>query len=160
MPLTGTGAQQMAELGRQLKAAGNEGQRLKRNLSKKIKDAAEPLAKKIGDVEHLKPYMPDRYAAVLAEDISVRVRNFYSANPRSEVRAQAREHKRKVVMLDAGVINHPIFAQGPRKTWSWSNRQTKGMKAGFFTDVVKDATPQIRAKVLQAMAETAKQIAP
>ncbi len=64
-------AERFALLGRYLKDAGEGG--LKRNLQKNITKAAEPLAQKISNVEHLKPYMPDRYAVVLSEDLTARV---------------------------------------------------------------------------------------
>jgi hypothetical protein len=153
-----TGAMELRALSVRLKAAGLEGQGLRRKLYKQMNDSVKPLAEKVADVEHLKPYMPDRYAAVLAEDLGVRITKAYSANPRIEVLAKARQHKRKVVMLDAGRINHPIFAQGPRRGWSWSNAQTGGMKAGFFSDVVKDESPRIRDQVLKAMTETAREV--
>src|SRR5260221_618927 len=142
-----------------LKAAGTDGKGLRRKLYKQMNDSVKPLAAKVADVEHLKPYMPDRYAAVLAADLGVRITKAFSgASPRIEVLAKAKQHKRKVVLLDAGRINHPVYAQGERKTWSWSNAQTGGMRPGFFSDVVKDATPQIRDKVMQALTETAREI--
>jgi hypothetical protein len=144
-------------LAARLKEAGETG--LKRELQKNIRNAAQPLAREIASLGHLKPYMPDRYAAVLSEDLTVRVTNRFSgSSPGVMVRAQARERKRKVARLDAGTINHPVYARGPRRTWSWSNYQTGGMKAGFFTDPCRDATPQIRSKVLQAMTDTARKI--
>lgn len=140
-----------------LKEAGDTG--LKRELQKRIREAAQPLAREIASLGHLEPYMPDRYAAVLSEDLTVRVTNRFSGtNPGVMVRAQARERKRKVALLDKGVINHPVYAQGLRRTWSWSNNQTGGMKAGFFTDPCRRATPQIRSQVLQAMTDTARKI--
>ncbi len=154
------GAVQLHALAARLRAAGTQGQGLRRELMKAITEAARPLAEEISSVGHLEPYMPDRYAAVLAADLSVRAKRSFSGDPVISVRAQAREHKRKVAMLDAGTINHPVWAQGPRKTWRWSNHQTGGMKAGFFTDPCRDAAPQIRAKVMQALTDTARQIAP
>lgn len=154
-----SGAMELRALSVRLKAAGTEGKALRRKLSRNMNESVKPLADKIADVEHLKPYMPDRYAVVLAEDLGVRISNsFSSANPRVEVRAKARQHRRKLLMLDAGVINHPIYARGERRTWRWSNTQTEGMRPGFFSDVIKDETPRIRDKVLQAMTETAREI--
>jgi hypothetical protein len=152
------GQYQLRELSARLREAGTEGKGLRRKLMKQMNDAARPLAKEISSVEHLKPYMPDRYAAILAADLGVRVAKSFSKNPRVEIRAKAKQHKRKVAVLDAGLINHPIYAQGERKTWSWSNAQTGGMKAGFFTDACKRQTPQIRDQILKAMTETAKDI--
>jgi len=155
---TVTGAAELRGLSLRLKAAGTEGQGLRRKLYKQMNEAVKPLARKIADVEHLKPYMPDRYAAVLAADLTARITKNFSANPRIEVLAKAKQHKRKVVLLDNGIINHPVYAQGERRTWRWSNAQTGGMKAGFFSDVVKEESPQIRDKILQAMTETAREI--
>ncbi len=109
-------------------------------------------------MEHLKPYLPDRYAAVLAADLGARVAGRFGADPRVEVRAKARDHKRKIVLLDDGFINHPVYARGRRSHWNWKNRQTGGMKPGFFADACRDARPEVRAKVMQALAGTAKQI--
>ena len=110
-------AERFALLGRYLKDAGEGG--LKRNLQKNINDAAGPLARKISSVGHLKPYLPDRYAVVLAKDLSARVsQRFASGNPGVMIRAQARERKRKIARLDRGTINHPVYARGPRSTWS------------------------------------------
>jgi hypothetical protein len=63
-----------------------------------------------------------------------------------------------VRLLDAGFINHPIWPRGERSTWNWQNRQTGGMKPGFFSDPCKKAAPDIREKVLEAMAETSRKI--
>ena len=157
------GALALALLAARLKEAGNKG--LKRELQKNIRAAAQPLAQKIASLGHLEPYFPDRYAAVLAEDLGVRVQNRFSGtSPGVMVRAQARERKRKVALFDKGLINHPVYAQGPRRRsatdpgWSWSNGQTGGMKAGFFTDACERATPEIRSKVLEAMTDTARKI--
>lgn len=152
------GQAELRALSARLRAAGKEGQGLRRKLYKKNREAARPLAEEIARVEHLKPYMPDRYAVTLAEDLGVRTANYFSANPRIEIRAKARAHRRKLRFLDTGFINHPVFARGPRRGWEWSNGQTGGMKSGFFSDAAKNAAPQIREKILEAMAETARQI--
>jgi hypothetical protein len=158
--IDGPGRDQLRLVAARLKEAGDEGKGLKRELQKNITEAAKELAQTISDVEHLKPYLPDRYAVVLAADLGVKVANRFSGgNPAVQVRAQAREHKRKVARLDAGTINHPVYPRGPRRNWSWSNYQTGGMKPGFFSDACKDAAPKIRTKVLQALTETAGKIA-
>jgi len=157
--IDGPGRDQLRLVAARLKAAGDEGKGLKRQLQKNITEAAKELAQKIAGVEHLNPYMPDRYAAVLAADLGVKVQNRFSGgNPAVQVRAQAREHKRKIARLDAGTINHPVYPRGPRRGWSWSNYQTGGMKPGFFSDACQEASPRIRAKVQQALTETAGKI--
>ena len=158
MATLGAGAQQLRDLSRRLKEAGTDGQGLRRALRKQIRDAAEPLAREISRLDHLVIYMPDRYAAVLAGDLSVRVSATFSGSPHVQVRAQARAHKRKLQYLDKGFINHPIFARGPRALWDWSNGQTGGMEAGFFTIPCEDSAPEFRSAVLAAMTETAQNI--
>jgi len=155
-----TGAEDFALLARRLKEAGETG--LRRELYKKISDAAGPLAREIGSLEHLNAYLPDRYAAVLAADLRVTTSKLTGRNPGIRLigvaPTKARAGRRKVTHLDRGLINHPVFARGPRATWDWSNNQTGGMKAGFFSDPAEHATPQMREAVLAAMTETAQKI--
>lgn len=155
----GTGGADLSRLAARLRAAGTEGQGLRRNLMTSIEEAAKPLAQEIADTAHLEEYMPNRYAATLSGDLSVKVQRSFSGDPKVTIRAKAREHRRKVKLLDNGLINHPVYARGPRRKWNWSNRQTGGMRAGFFRDVAKDHAPEIREKVMAALTETAGQIA-
>jgi hypothetical protein len=152
------GTADLHRIAARLREAGKEGQGLRKELTQALTDAAGPLAKKISSLEHLRPYLPDRYAEVLAADLSARVASRFGANPRIEVRAKARDHKRKIVLLDDGFINHPVYPRGPRRDWNWKNRQTGGMKPGFFADACRDARPDIRNRVMQALADTARQI--
>lgn len=155
-----TGEEQLRVLAQRLREAGPAGQGLRRELMSEITAAARPLVKKIASPEHLKPYLPDRYAEVLAADLTVAAQRIFASSPRVSIRAKAaREKRRKVRWLDRGFINHPVFAQGERDTWRWSNAQTGGMRPGFFTDPCKEAAPEIREHVLAAMTETARKIA-
>ena len=148
---------EMRVLAERLKDAGNEGKGLKRALMRKLAEVADPVAEKISAEEHLKVYLPDRYAAVLAPQLSVKSQRVFSSNPRVSISARTRrERRRRVNMLDDGWINHPVYAQAwlPRKKWTWVNRQTGGMKPGFFSDVIDEAMPDLREKVLAAITET------
>jgi hypothetical protein len=157
MPVTGYG--DLLALSARLRQMGPAGQGLRRELLQALNEAAKPLAREIADVAHLKPYMPDRYAGILATDLTVAVKQSFAQEPKVTLRATAvREKRRKVRWLDDGFINHPIYARGERKMWRWSNAQTGGMKAGFFSDPCDRAAPQVREKVLQAMTETARKI--
>lgn len=154
-----SGEDQLRQVAARLREAGPDGQGLRRELMKQITEAAKPLVKEISSREHLKPYLPDRYAEVLAGDLTVSAQRIFAKDPRVSIRAKAaREHRRKVRWLDQGFINHPVYARGPRRTWNWANGQTGGMKPGFFTDPCEKATPQIREKVLEALTETARRI--
>lgn len=160
MSIDGPGRAQLRELAARLKDAGEEGQGLRKELLKQLEAAAKPLAREIGSAARLRPYMPDRYADVLAADLSVKISRQLSQNPRVLVTARGREHKRKVVQLEDGVIVHPVFAQGVRRSWIWKNgRQTAGMKPGWFSDPVQAAGPDVRERALEAVAETMRKVA-
>lgn len=182
MSIDGPGREQLRVLAARLKEAGDEGKGLRRELMKQLGEAGEPLAREIGSVAHLRPYMPDRYAEVLADDLSVTTHKLFAgASPRISIIAKARRHKRKVVRVNDGLLMHPVFAQGPRRAprhhtpeelarklgvpvhlvsgWTWLKEpQTAGMKAGFFSDPCEKAVPDIREHALMAMAETARKI--
>ena len=156
MANTVAGGADFAALARRLKDAGET--RLRRELFRAIDDAAKPLAAEISSVAHLEPYLPDQYAAVLASDLAVTVYKLTGINPGIRIAAKGRVKKRKVQLLDKGFINHPVFARGKRKTWNWSNGQTAGMKAGFFTDPCDRSGPMVRDAVLKAMHDVASKI--
>ena len=153
------GSAQLRDLAARLKAAGTQGRGLRKELNSALEEAAKPLAAKIASAEHLRPYLPDRYAEVLAADLGARVVSVLGGDPRVQVRAQARSRKRHIVLLNNGFINHPVYPRGPRKSWHWHSRQTGGMRPGFFDDACRDAGPEIRDKVMQALAETARKVA-
>lgn len=160
MPIDGPGRDQLRTLAARLKEAGEEGQGLRKELLKQLEAAAKPLAREIASAPRLHPYMPDRYADVLAADLAVTVQRQLSRNPRVLVTARGRKHKRKVVQVEDGVLVHPVFAQGLRRTWTWKNgRQTAGMKPGWFSDPVQAAGPGVRERALEAVAETMRKVA-
>ena len=161
MSVDGPGREQLRTLAARLKEAGTEGQGLRRELLKQMDEAAKPLAREIASVPHLAPYMPDRYAAVLAGDLAVSTQRILAGNsPRVSIVARGRVHKRKVARVEDGLLMHPVFAQGARRTWTWLKvPQTDGMKPGFFAEACEAAAPDIRDHVLKAMSETAGKIA-
>lgn len=159
MAIEGPGREQLRTLAARLKDAGDEGQGLRRELLRQLDAAGQPVARKIGSVQHLEAYMPHRYAAVLAGDLSVRVEKLLAGrSPRVSVVARGRRHRRKLQVLEDGRIIHPVFAQGPRRSWDWVE-QTDGMRPGFFFDPCDAAAPGIRDRVLKALDETARRIA-
>jgi len=156
MPSAITGTVEFADLSRRLKEAGETG--LRRQLYKAINKAAEPLADEISSAGHLKPYLPDPYAAVLAADLKVRVYKRSGRDPHLTIRAEGREHKRKLVQLDErGILVHPVFAQGPRRGWTW-RPQFSHVRQGFFTDPVEQCAPAVRKEILGAMRETKRKL--
>src|SRR5260221_10545616 len=154
MPVTGYG--DLLALSARLREMGPAGQGLRRELLKSINDAAGPLAREIQSFQHLAPYMPDRYAAVLASDIEVTAAKNLGAEPSVRIRAKGRVKRRKVVRLNDGVLTHPLY--GDREHWFTQGPAAGGMRPGFFSGPAEKAAPEIRDKVLGAMAETARKI--
>lgn len=156
MPSSVTGIADFKALSDRLKEAGETG--LRRELYKAIDKGARELTDEIKSAEHLKPYMPDPYAEVLAADLSVRIFKRSGRDPHLTVRAEGRTKKRKLVQLDErGVLVHPVFGRGLRKDWIWRD-QFSHVRQGFFSDPVNHAAPQIREKILAAMRETARKL--
>ena len=153
------GAQAFQILAAHLKEAGDG--RLLRELQKSIREAGEPVASQIRNVEHLRDYMPDRYADTLAGDLQVSVHaRAGGTSPGITILARAPtvgRGGRKIRQRNAGVITHPVFAQGPRTSWRWKV-QTAGMRPGFFDDPAKDSAPQVRDAVLEAMRRVADEV--
>jgi hypothetical protein len=145
------GQYQLRELAARLRDAGEEGQGLRRELFKAINEAAKPLAAEVQDVAHLDTYLPNRYAATLAADMTVGTQKSFGKNPSVAIRARGRAHKRKLKRIDEGSLNHPLW--GNRSHW-----YRQAVKPGFFSKAAAEQAPAIRGKVLGAMAETGRKI--
>jgi hypothetical protein len=159
MATTVRGDQQLRDLSLRLRAMGKEGQGLRRELYKAIREAGQPVAHQIVDPVWLYPFMPNRYADVLAGDLKVTVNTRGGERASVRLTAQGRGHRRQVQMLNAGLIRHPVFGRAgtPRKDWHWKT-QSRGMRSGFFTDAVRAQAPDIREKVQAAMHDVAQKI--
>jgi hypothetical protein len=155
------GAQAFQALAERLKENGETG--LRRQLSKAVSDAAQPVAKQIGSPFHLDRYMPSGYVPVLAADLQVTTHTRAGGtSPGVTIFARAPTAAgggRKIRQRNAGVITHPVFADVllPRRQWRWEV-QTKGMHPGFFDDPAGRAAPQVREALLQAMHDVAGEI--
>jgi hypothetical protein len=149
------GQYELRALSARLRAAGKDGQGLRRDLFKAITKAAKPLAAEVKNPAHLRDYLPNRYADVLAADLAVSTQKRFGKDPSVAIKAKGRAHRRKVKMLDEeGVLAHPLY--GNRDHWF---RQTSHVKPGFFSDPAKKAVPGIRAEVMAALHDTAQKIA-
>lgn len=146
MPVSGPGPYRLRVLSARLREAGDEGKGLRRELYKAISQAARPLAAEMKNPGHLRDYLPDPYADILATDLAVTTSKSTGRNPGVAIRAKGRRKKRKVIQLDAGILSHPVF--GNREVW---RTQTSHVKSGFFTDPAERAAPEIRRQVLEAM---------
>jgi hypothetical protein len=159
MPGLYASAAEFGALAQRLKDAGETG--LRRRMYKAISDAGEPLAAKLKNPGHLYPYMPDRYADILAADLVVKVYKRAGANPSVTVRADTPlPRNRAVVKINDGILRHPVFATDlvDRRDWTWVT-QYKAMVPGFFDSAVDEVRPQILASVTAALRDTRDQIA-
>ena len=143
---------QFAELARNLTLVGFG--ELRRELDQAVNAAARPVADEIRNVPHLRDYMPNRYADVLAADLKVSVqKRTVGEGAGVNIFANASTFGRggrKVRQRDSGVITHPLF--GNRKVWK---TQTGGMRPGFFTDPAERSAPRVREQILEAMRRVA-----
>ena len=137
-------ATEFEALARALKDAGETG--LQKELRKAIRDAATPLAKKVQDEEHLKPYMPNRYAEILSEDLRVTISQRTGTTPGVTLRARGRVKGRHVTRLNQGILAHPLF--GDREHWP---QPYQTIRPRYFDDPVAAAGPELRRQIAAAV---------
>src|SRR5262249_50908454 len=137
-----------ADLAKNLRDVGEEG--LRKELFQAVDDAAQPVADEIGNVTHLRAYMPNRYADVLAADLRISThKTTGGTDPGVTILVRAPTPGRgggKVRQRNTGVITHPLF--GDKQRWF---TQTGGMVPGFVDTPVERAAPHVRDKVLEAV---------
>lgn len=123
---------------------------VKRELYQAINDAARPLGREVANAGHLKPYMPNRYAEILAEDLAIQISKRTGTDPGVALRAKGRRHARQVSRLNRGIITHPVFARSAqeRSQWAWV---TQSIRPRFFDDPTQRAGPQVRQQIEDAM---------
>jgi len=148
VPGLDAGAGEFRDLARNLRLVGAD--ELRRELYKGIDDAAGPLARGLKDPAHLKPYMPDRYAAVLAADLAVTTSKRTGIDPGVFIKARGRTKYRHVERIDQGLLRHPVYADTdrPRPEWHWV---AQDILAGFFTNPTERAAPAVRREIVAAM---------
>jgi hypothetical protein len=147
-------AREFADLAKNLRAVGEED--LRRELLRAVDDAARPLGEAIGNVAHLRDYMPDRYADVLARDLRVSThKTTGGTDPGVTILVRAPtvgRGGRKVRQRNTGLITHPLF--GDKEHWF---TQTAGMRAGFADDPVSRAAPAVRDRIEEAVKRITEQ---
>jgi len=133
-----------------LREAGDGG--LTRQLTRKINDAVRPVPQKMR--EGLAPKMPDRYAAVLDDDLDIRPRTSTRGDEaKVEIVARTRSGKRRRIRrLDDGTLWHPTF--GDRR-----HGRYQPVTSGWFTRTAEDSAPDVREAILAALEEVAAEAA-
>jgi len=152
----------MADLASQLEAAAfrlrraGEGD-LERELTAAMRRGVQPVPGRIRD--GLRPHLPDRYAADLADvDIKVIARaGSATTDAVVSVYAKATGKARKLRNLDEGRLTHPLF--GDREHWFTQVGATQGVQPGWFTGPAEEAAPRVRAELEKALADVADRAA-
>ena len=147
---TDEAALDLAKLGQNLREIGATG--LKKDLVAAIKDAADTIPPTVR--RGLIPRLPDRYAAILDEDLDMgNYVHTSTADPGVWEYARPRVKQRRLPRLDSGILWHPVFADrtAPRRTWTWRIQELPSVQPGFFSDPVEDAAPRVREDIIAAI---------
>lgn len=152
-----TGAHQLERLGLELKAMGEEGKGLRRNLLTSLRVAAQPLAQAAKDSAREKlPKSGGLNEYIANSKIAARTR---LTGPRVGVRIVAKKSGGRkghdLEAMDAGKFRHPVFGRSSKRT-KWVQQS---VEPGWFTEPMKKATPEMEAAALAALELTARELA-
>jgi hypothetical protein len=139
-------ARDMAQLGRQLKAAPKE---LTKQLRREMRAEAKPTIQDIKS--YARAILPNRGG--LADRVASQSYGLRSSFATKGVGIKFVGNGKSVKSLkdiDAGRLRHPVF--GNRKKWV-----QQSVTPGFFTGPIEDDVPRIRAAMVKAMEKTANE---
>lgn len=138
------GAEQLGELAARLKAAGDQGKGLKRELSASLQRATKPLKikaqKAAGDTL---PQSGGLAGIVSKSKISTRTRSGKDPGVSITVRGTA-------MSTDRGFVRHKVFGRPP-----WVSQSVQG---GWFTETMKASAPEVRKELNEAIEAVADKI--
>lgn len=150
--VTGSGVDEMKLLAARLKEADPK---LKRELRRNFKDAAEPV---IGDVEQSILLMPSHHDGTLRREVARSVvarTSFSSAGVRVQIDSlgsrmpEGKGTLPRHLDSDEG-WKHPVWGHGPRSGWHWTKRRQIG-KPGWFERPIADNARRFRDAALKAV---------
>jgi hypothetical protein len=147
------GAQQLAQLSRQLRAAGDR--ELQKELTRSITEALKPLRKEKLP-QSATDHLPRRGG--LNKRIA---KSKYTISRRTSNRTQGLRLNAKymynLMLIDKGFVRHPAFKrrgeEGRRVVWV-----TQRVEPGWFTKPMEDAQPDVQRRINEAMQEIADRI--
>lgn len=149
------GAEQLGELAKRLKAEGEAGKGLRRELLKEIRSAAKPLAEAAKSAVKALPTKPPEDTGLrrrIAAGVKVRTR---TAGKQVGVRITAGKLDANDAnlprRLNKGSWRHPVFGSD---TWV-----TQTIQPGWFDKTLRRGGPRVRLQVKAAMKRTANRIA-
>jgi len=145
-------AAELEALAFRLRRAGDT--ELLREVTKAMRNAVVPVPDEIR--AGLKPHLPNRYAAVLDEDVrlGVNVRTAGS-DPGVAITGQATGKARRLRSLDAGLLHHPLW--GDRE--HWFRQGEPSVQPGWFTGPAEAAGPRVRDGIERALEDVANRAA-
>jgi hypothetical protein len=152
-------AAKLQALAVRLREAGDTG--LLREMQKALRDAADPVPEDIR--RGLRPKLPNRYADVLNADLDIRIETRSTANEARvsvtastpSVGGRPSRRGRSIRRLDSGILWHPVFARGPRRSWDW---REQAVQPGFFSQPARDDAPRARAEMDAALERVRQKI--
>lgn len=144
MDLRIRGAEQLGDLAKQLRAAGDSGKGIRRELYAGINRATKPLKAEAKQAAASKLPKSGGLAAVVAKSkLSTRTRA--GRDPGVTITA-----KGVGMTTDRGYVRHPVFNTG-----AWVRQS---VPSGWFTETMRDAAPAVRKELLEAMDDVADKI--
>lgn len=144
MDLSIRGAEQLGDLAKQLRAAGDEGKGLKRELYRGLNRATKPLkAEAQKEAGSRLPQSGGLAALVAKSKFSTRTRT--GRDPAVTITA-----KGTGATTDKGFVRHRVFGRGP-----WVRQS---VEPGWFTDTMRAGAPAVRKELNEAIETVADQI--
>lgn len=145
MDLSIRGADQLGDLANQLRAAGDSGKGLKRELYRGLNRATKPLRAEAQKAAAAKLPQSGGLAAVVAKS-KFSTKTLTGRNPAVAVVA-----KGTAASSDRGFVKHPVF--GNKGNWV-----TQTVEGGWFSDTLRDGAPLVRKELIEAIETVADQI--
>jgi hypothetical protein len=142
-----TGANQLGDLARRLRAEGDAGKGLKREMVKGITRATKPMRADAKAAAKSELPQSGGLNAVVAK-ASMRTKVSTGRNPGVTIVARGTA----VRSTDRGFVRHPVF--GNREVWV-----TTRVTPGWFTEAMQKSAPKVRGEIVDAMQAVARRIA-
>jgi hypothetical protein len=147
MDLTIRGADQLGDLAKALRAAGDGGKGLKRELHRGMNRATKPLRAEAQQAAKTRlPQSGGLAASVAKSKFSTRI--LTGRNPGVSIQAKGGS---AAATTDRGFVKHPVF--GNRSRWV-----TQSVEGGWFTKTMRGGAPVVRKELVEAIENVADQI--
>lgn len=145
MDLRIQGADQLGDLAKRLRAAGESGKGLKRELYRGLNRATKPLRAEAQQAAASKLPQSGGLAARVAKS------KFTTKTLTGRDPAVAIVAKGTAASTDRGFVSHPVFG----RPGSYVRQSVEG---GWFTETMRDGAPAVRNELIDAMKAVADQI--